>query len=86
MNDGPWGYDLIMQKLDELGGSKNQLARKIGVSYKRMDYWFHHPDSLPIRYVRAISGVLGLTAPEIYNSFILLWGWREETEDEGLDD
>lgn len=73
-----YGRLLIDEKLRQNGASIADLANKCGtnktVFYGKMRY----PDRLTLKEVRAISAALGFTAEEIYNSFILYYGWRRD--------
>lgn len=82
---GPYGIILIDMKLEMNGASRRQLCKKLRASGINMsDQSFHNkvkkPYTFTVKEIRAIAVLLGLTAEEIYNSFIMLRGWPEYDE------
>lgn len=52
----------ILERIEEVGTTKAELARVIGVSDAAVSIWFH-PDTKTNRYVPAIHAALKLPAP-----------------------
>lgn len=85
-NQPLYGRLLIDRKLREQGASLADLATRIGFPKARMPIFYikmKDPGQLTLYEARAIAAVLGFTAEEIYNSFILWYGWEEKYVENG---
>lgn len=70
-----YGLQLIEARLKEKGATKSQLARKLRISPTTLDKKLKTPTSFYLKEAQAIALLLNFTPEEIYNSFILMYGF-----------
>lgn len=78
-----YGRLLIDEKLRQFGASIADLANKVGTDKTQFYRKLKDPNLLTLREARAISAALGLTAEQIYNTFIMFYGWERKYVEKG---